>query len=390
MPLRVCLIIDSLGPNAGNEILVAGLANGLDRRGVEVHVVCFEDSQRMATLNPSVRKAVFPLARLNSLRGFRQIYRFHRYLKENQIDAVHGFVNNATIFGVLASLGGGCRVVITSRLNCGYWYTTKWVWICRALNLFSTHIFANSQAAKTATAAIEKISPDRISVVYPGVDLERFAPVTREGQAGAATGIPNGTLVVGIVANLRPVKDLSLFLKAAAQVGKAVPKAVFLLVGQGPLKHDLQTLAAQLGIGERVFFSSPGVPVVDYLSKMSVACLSSTSESLPNAILEYMASGLPVVATDVGGVSELVRHELTGYLVGTRSPEAFAEPIIRLLGDNDLRTRMGGQGYDLARKEFHMGAAIERFQRFYTEAVVEVQERCTTIRPPSTLPTEQK
>ena len=140
-----------------------------------------------------------------SSEGLRQIVRFHRYLKRNRIDAVPG---NSAIFGALASRGGGCRTVVTSCLDRGYGYTPKWIWIYPPLNPFSTHIFANSNAAKRATASIEKVSPDKISVVYPGVDLERFPPFRRKAPSAAPPGIPAGVLVVGVVANLRPVKDL--------------------------------------------------------------------------------------------------------------------------------------------------------------------------------------
>lgn len=155
-PLKVCLLIDSLAPNAGNEILLTRIANALDPNVTEVHVCCFAASQRQSSLPPQVHTAVFPLTNVNSPTGLRQVWRFRQYLKRNHIDAVHSFVNNAAVFSVLASLGTNGRAVITSRLNCGYWYTKKWVWIFRALNRFSTHILANSVAAKNATTAIEE------------------------------------------------------------------------------------------------------------------------------------------------------------------------------------------------------------------------------------------
>jgi L-malate glycosyltransferase len=379
--LKICLIIDSLGPNSGNEILLARLANALDPEVIEVHVCCFEDSERVRTLRPEIRTAIFPLTNINSLNGLRQIWRFRRYLKRNRIDAIHSFVNNSAIFGVLASLAGGCRTVITSRLNCGYWYTIKWVWLFRVLNLFSTHIFTNSAAARDVTASIEKAPPNKISVFYPGVELARFAVSSHAAESAPSLGIPEEAAVVGIVANLRPVKDLPLFLRSAALVARAIPESAFLLVGQGPLKSDLQKLAVELGIANRVYFSSREVPVPEYLAKMCVACLSSESESLPNAILEYMAAGLPVVATDVGGVGELVHDGVTGYLVRERTAEAFAEPIIRLLRDRELRTSLGRSGLQRAQTEFDAAAAVERLQQFYIEAVNSTQPRVSTTRP---------
>ena len=369
MPVKVCLLIDSLGPNSGNEILLARMANALDPAVIETHVACYEDSERLRSLNPWVRRATFPLSKINSAGGLKQLWRFHRYLKENRIDAVHSFVNNTAIFGVLAALGGGCRTVITSRLNTGYWFTRKKILIFQVLNRFTTHILTNSAAARKITAEVEKVSADKITVFYPGVDLARYAASAGNPAAADRLGIPKDAPVVGIVANLRPVKNLALFLRAAALVAAAAPDAAFLIVGQGPLKDELRKLAAELGISGRVFFSSPEGDVPDYLARMSIACLSSNSEGLPNAIMEYMAAALPVVTTEVGGVPELVRDGFNGYLVRDPKPESFAGPIIRLLRDPELRKSMGQRGLERARQEFDGAEAVRRLERFYLGAV---------------------
>jgi glycosyltransferase involved in cell wall biosynthesis len=192
---------------------------------------------------------------------------------------------------------------------------------------------------------------------------------------------------VGIVANFRPVKDLPLFLHAARLVASAAPKAVFLLVGQGELKPALESLARSLGIPDRVFFSDGRGRVPDYLARMCIACLSSRSEGLPNAIMEYMAAGLPVVATDAGGIPELVTDGVTGRLVRVRTPDAFAGPIIQLLQDDALRAAMGRRGLERAQAEFDILAAVKRLERFYFEAMA---GRGSSTRPPCTVPTELK
>jgi glycosyltransferase involved in cell wall biosynthesis len=387
-PLKVCLVVDSLGPDAGTEKLVANLVTAIDPQIIEIHLCCFENSDRLMSLPAQVHRAVFPLTRLNSPAAMRQLWRFRAYLRRNGIEAVHSFMTKSSIFSVLASRGTACRTVITSRLNSGYWYTPKLVWIFRALNRYSTHILTNSAMAKELTSSVERLSPHKITVLYPGVDLHRFG--SGNPSSLAPLGIPPEALVVGIVANFRAVKDIPLFLRSAAVISAAVPSAVFLLVGQGALKAQLKRLAAELKIGDRVFFSSPEGAIPDYLSRMSVACLSSESEGLPNAILEYMAAGLPVVATDVGGICELVHDGSTGYLVRTRTPEAFAEPVIQLLRDPGLRRAMGRRGLERARADFDISGTVLRLQQFYIDAVAGVQGRTTTTLPPSTVPMDRR
>jgi glycosyltransferase involved in cell wall biosynthesis len=379
VPLKVCLVADSLGPDAGTENLIAHLAAAFDPRVIEAHVCCLEASERLSALPAHVHTAVFPTVRVYSPPGLRQIWKFRQYLRRNRIDVVHSFMHTSSVFTVLAAWNSGCRAVITSRLSCGYWYSRRWIWAYRLLNRFSTHLLTNSVSAKNLTVSVEGASPEKITVFYQGVDLAKFAP-RRDAGIIRELGLAPDTPVAGMVANFRPVKDVPLFLKAARVVSAAVPEARFLLVGQGALKPQLQRLAGELGISDRVFFSSPERSVADYLACMSVACLSSESEGFPNAILEYMAAGLPVVATDVGGVSEAVRDGFNGYLVGTRTPEAFAEPIIRLLRDRTLRMSMGQRGLERARTEFETGAAVRRLQDFYLEAAGGPDGRDTITR----------
>ena len=359
---------DTVKHDAGTEKLVAEFAKRLDRSRFEVHVCCFEDSARLVDLRSHVRTEIFPVDRLYSPAGLWQMCRFRQYIKRNRIDAVHGFMNKSGAFAVLAAIRSSCRVVITSRLNTGYWYTPRLLRFFRFLNLYTTHIFTNSACARDITVRIEGVSPGKVAVVYAGVDLVRYASSSGDLRASALLGIPEHVAVVGIVATFRPVKDLALFLRAARIVLDEAPHTAFLLVGHGELKADLERLADELGIRNSVFLSDGRGAVPDYLARMSIACLTSQSEGLPNAILEYMAAGLPVVATDVGGVSELVEDGVTGCLVRDRTPEAVAASIIRLLRDDALRTGMGSMGLERARSRFDMAAAVKRLEDFYIGA----------------------
>jgi L-malate glycosyltransferase len=367
--LRVCLFADSLLPDAGTEKLMTEFAKRLDPQRFEVHVCCFENSPRLEQLPSHVRKAVFPATVLYRLSGLRQVRAFHRYLASNRIQATHGFMTKSNIFVVISALRSGVRAVITSRLSTGYWYTPKLRMMYRFLNRHTTRIFTNAICAQQVTAEVEGVALDMVKVVYPGVDLVRYGAAAGDLKIAESLGIPSDARVVGIVATYRPVKDLPLFLRAAQKIANTVADAVFLLVGHGQLQVELEKLAVDLGIREKVFFSAGHGSVVDYLSRMSVACLSSQSEGLPNSILEYMAAGLPVVATDVGGISELVQDGVNGFLVKERTAEAFAAPVIRLLTDEPLRLQLAKAGLERTHREFDICAATKRLEQFYVEAV---------------------
>lgn len=363
--IRLCLLVDTVGYGAGTERQVAETVRRLDPAIFEVHLCCLEDSTIFRGLASCCRTELFPLRRLYTPGGVFQMGRFRRYITQHGIDIVHAFMVKTSIFGVLAACGPGRPVVITSRLNTGYWYTPVYVQLFRFLNRYTTRVFANSAAAARIAAGTEALPLHRIDVVYQGVDADRFA----HGNASiaASLGIPEGARVVGMVANFRPVKDVPLFLRAAGIVAAQVPDAVFLLAGAGPDRESLGRLAAELGIAGKVFFSDGRGAIPDYLARMSVGCLSSEGEGLSNAILEYMAAGLPTVATDVGGNRELIVHGKTGYLINERTPEALAAAINELLGNESLRAAMGRRALERCRESFAIDVTIRKLEGYYTE-----------------------
>ena len=370
-PISVCLLCDTLGLDAGTERLVAETARRLDPAKFDVHVCCLGDSAQLRSLGAVCRTAVFPLVSLYSPHGIRQIVSLRSYLAHHRIQIVHGFMTKTNILAVLSSIGSS-RIVITSRLNAGYWYTPTLKLIFRILNRGTTSVLTNSKVGRTTVAEAERLDPEKIDFLYQGVSAEHFRPGLGDPAVCRRLGIPESAPVIGIVANLRPVKDLPLFLRAAQIVSERCPQAAFLVVGHGQQLGELQALAAELGIRDRVFFTRGEGRVIDYLARMSVACLSSASEGFSNAILEYMAFGLPVVATDVGGNREAVLDGETGFLVQERSPEAFAEPLIKLLEDNDLRHQMGTNGLARCLANFEAGTTTRNLENYYS----------VLIRPP--------
>lgn len=352
--VTVLFCTDTIGEDAGTERHVAEVIARLDRARFDPHLCCLADSPRLAEMARCCPTRVYPVVSVWRPNGRRQILALRRYIDEQSIDVVHTFAAKATIVGVLAATGSRARVVITSRRNMGYWYTAWYRLLFRYLNRHTTRVLANSERVKRVVVEAEGVSPEKVDVLYNGVDLERYRPVD-----------PAQAPVVGIVANYRPVKDLGLFLHAARVVAAEVPEATFLLAGQGPLRAELVRLAEELGIAARVTFTDGRGEVRDHLRRMSIGCLSSQSEGFSNAILEYMAAGLPVVATDVGGNAEAIEDGVSGYLVEERSAEAFARPIVELLRDGARREQMGRRGLERCRERFEMGGAVRRLEDYY-------------------------
>jgi L-malate glycosyltransferase len=363
--IRILFFIDSVDAHAGTENQVVQLIQRLDYERFEVHLACLEPSRRLEELDPSCKIVIFPVTSVYSLRGVRAILALRRYLNTHEIDILQIFMSRANILGVIAAQGSRCPAVIASRRNLGYWFKFPYRQMFRYLNRHTTRLLANSDGARRAAIELEEVEPEKVDVLYNGVEMAAYDFVKTNLRFRSEIGIPDDAAVVGMVANLRPVKDYPLFLRSARIVADQAPNAVFLLVGRGPLKEELLSLASELGIGSKVFITDGRGSVPDALHCMSIGCLSSSSEGFSNAILEYMAAGLPVVATDVGGNREAIEHGVTGYIVPDRTPESFASPIIELLGNEARRRAMGRAGYERCRRLFDMDVAVREHEKYY-------------------------
>jgi glycosyltransferase involved in cell wall biosynthesis len=365
--IRLLYCIDTIDENAGPDRLLSTMIPLVAPDRFEVHLCVLRDCERLHRLAEHCETLVLPMGSLWTLNGLRQLVRLRRYIRRNRIGMMHTFMVKSNILGIVAAFWSCCRVVVSSRRNLGYWLTPSYLRIYRILNRVTTRLLANSERVKRYVVEAEHIDPARVDVLYNGVDMTRYAPGSGDPSVPAALGIPDDAPVVGIVANLRPVKDHDLFLRAAQLVAEVVPRAAFLLAGSGPLREQLGRQAEELGIADRVFFTNGGGDISDHLARMSVGCLSSKSEGFSNAVLEYMAAGLPVVATDAGGNAEAVEHGTNGFIITERNADAFARPIIELLQDDAKRAEMGRASLERCRTMFEMTLSVRKHEDYYQQ-----------------------
>ena len=199
---------------------------------------------------------------------------------------------------------------------------------------------------------------EKISIVYNGVDPALFDP-TDDRSVITQLGVADGDRVVGILAAMRPEKDHALLLEAAPLVLSDLPTAKFLMVGDGPLRTDLERQARELGVADRVVFTGVRSDIPELLRGLDVFVLSSYSvECFPMALLEAMAAGRPAVCTAIGGVPEMIIDGGTGFLVPPRDAQELAEPILTLLRDPPLRRRMGEAARRRVEVEFSLRASV--------------------------------
>ncbi|HYG80838.1 MAG TPA: glycosyltransferase [Pyrinomonadaceae bacterium] len=286
-------------------------------------------------------------------------------LRAGRVEVVHTHDFYTNVFGVLAATLARVPVRVSSRRETGGMRSPAQKRVERLMYRLSRAVVANSEAVRRQLAA-EGVRESKIVTVYNGMDLTRVAPRMGPEEALSFFNLPRGRSFVTVVANLRhDVKDHPTFLRAARRVSAEVPEAAFVLAGEGELTERMRALATELGLEKDVFFVGRCTEVADLLAVSDVCVLSSRAEGFSNSILEYMAAGRPVVATDVGGASEAVVEGETGYLVGAGDDERMAARIVALLRDRERARRMGRRGREVVEQKFSCAAQLERTLALY-------------------------
>jgi L-malate glycosyltransferase len=366
-PVRIAYCLDTM-QIGGTELNAVRTAERLDRSRFEISVISLQPDGPIAERYLAAGIPVHPY-RLQSLYApdsVRQGVRLMRWLRRERIEILHCHDLYANLFA--APWGRMARVptVITSRR----WLEplpNRQLEIANWLMFRVGHrVLANSPAVAESLVKTDGVSPAKVITLSNFVGEGAFAalPSTTKTQLRAEFGIPADAVVVGCIARLSPVKDHPTLLRAMNQLCRTWPQLHLILAGDGESRVDLERLATQLGIRDRVHFTGfrPHEPNLHHVFDVSV--LTSLSEGFPNSLVEAMAAGRPVVATAVGGNVDAVRPE-TGFLVPAGAPSELASAIERLLSDDSLRLRMGAAARDVARREYHAASVIPSLEQLY-------------------------
>jgi glycosyltransferase involved in cell wall biosynthesis len=214
----------------------------------------------------------------------------------------------------------------------------------------------------------------KVMVVPNGIDLLRFEVKALRVGRRETLGIPLEAPVVGTVGRLTEIKRQDLLIRAFGLMLDRAPDAHLLIVGDGPLGGELRRLADSLDLGDRVHFAGYEPHPEVYLAEMDVFALSSRSEGMPLAVLEAWAAGLPVVATHVGGLPELIQDGQTGILVDTDDEAPLAEALVGLIADPSRARQLGDNGRRRVEADYSLGQMSQAYQRIYLDLACAGQE----------------
>ena len=368
-PIRAGFFIDGLETGGGTENQLIFLLQRLDRKRVAPRLACLRARERSPRLPEDVVPAVLNIPEFRGTGLLSGLRRARAWIRRERLDVVLTFFRDANIVGTLGGRWAGIPV-ITTRRNMGFMHTPREFLLLRFLNRFAVLILANSEAVRERTIHREKAPPERVRVILNAVEADRFRPVDPGDRAAlrARLGLPVDGLLVGCVANLRPVKGHLRLIEAFAAVQADLPRAGLVLVGEGPLQAALAREVEERGLREAVHFLGQRGDVPDLLPAFDLCALASESEGLSNALLEAMACGLPVVATAVGGNPELLEDGALGRLVPPGDPVALGRALRELLADPAERSRLGAAARVRVLERHDPERALEAWTRAIEES----------------------
>ncbi|HVQ16374.1 MAG TPA: glycosyltransferase [Vicinamibacterales bacterium] len=373
--IRILYLIDHLEELGGTERHLVYLATMLDRARFDVTVVAFHmvENELAADLRAGgVEVLHIPVGRQYTPHAFVQALAIFRLIKRKRINLVQTYHYKADTYGTLIARLAGVRTVIASKRDAGQLKSGFNFFLNRCAQPFIRRYISVSDEITNVIVQREGAAARKVIKIHNGVDLRRFhvtGPDERT-RARVLLGIPADAQVIGQAAWFREEKDHESLFKAFAQVRDRRPRAHLLLLGGGPLLEHCKQRAQQLAIGGSVTFAGVVSDVVPYLQAMDIGCLTPKgNEGFSNAIVEKMATGLPMVVTDVGGNKEAVTDAYNGFVVAPTDVSAIATRFAQLIDDESLRLAMGEASRRRVLEEFELGVMVRRHAELYESSI---------------------
>jgi glycosyltransferase involved in cell wall biosynthesis len=367
MPWPVLLMARALD-GGGSERQLREIAKALDRSRFQPHAGCFrpEGEGRGELEAAGIPVAHFPVHSFGSLRVVSGAWELARYVRRHKIRLVHTFDYPATVFAIPASRFLTSSVVVSSQRSHRDLIPPGYRRLIRMSDHMADAIVVNCDFVRRHLEQEERVPAGRIQVCYNGIDFGAF---TSLGAAPRPADLPRDAFVIGVVSVLRPEKGLPTLLQAFARVRHLRAGMKLAIVGDGPMLESLRAESEALGIREDCVFAGSTSQVKGWLHAIDIFVLPSLSEALSNALMEAMACGCPVVASNVGGNPELVQNGETGLLFEPRDVAGLSAALQVLIEDKALRGRLAEAGASFVRKRFSIQASAQRMGEIYEKLI---------------------
>lgn len=337
-------IIDYIhGTKGGTENQLIKLINGLDKKKYYIHLLALFDTEWISQSGSQVKceKKVLKFKNLRDVKSVIHFYRMVRYIIQIRPDIVVTYFPISNIIGAFVARLAGVRIIVSSRRDFGLWLENqRELMFLKMANKLVDKIIVNSKVIRDLVCREEHVDISKISVIYNGINTSTVGEIYIDSVSiKKQLGISMSDKVVGIVGGLRPMKRHYTFVNASHEILKIRQDIHFIIIGDGPMRRALEEQVEALGIKNNVHFAGAQNDIRPYLSILDIGVNCSANEGLSNAIMEYMAYGIPCIVSRAGGNEELIKDGVNGLTFKLDDHLELSGHIQTLLNDQDRRLR---------------------------------------------------
>lgn len=377
-PVTMLHLIQGL-ETGGLESMVVNLVKQLDPMRFQPRICCFDVLGEMTETLTESRIPVILLQRSPGI-DLRYPLKLAGYLKKHRIRILHLHNPTALFYGTLAGKIARTPTIIYTEHGRDLSLSRKVNLTNRILSTQVDRIVAVANKSRRYLLDREKMNQRKVVTIFNGIDEKIFASKASGESVRAGLGLAPERPLAGIVARLDPIKNHTCLIRAMKLVIRSIPEAVLLVMGDGPIKQQLVRLTAKLELQDTVRFLGNRADIPELLDLMDVYTLPSFSEGLSLTLIEACASGTPIVATDVGGNSEIVIHNRNGLLVPSDNPQALAKALIRIFSNKKEAETMGAEGRKIFQAHFTLKQMVRAYEALYKDTLQPGAYNTTTTR----------
>jgi glycosyltransferase involved in cell wall biosynthesis len=353
----------------GLQQVVVNICRTIDRGLFDVSVLCMRN---LGVFAPEVEKMgikVFCLPQKKNGTDYFSFCKVSRILRQAKIDIIHTHNTQPFIDGTIGALMSGVRTIVHTDHARNFPDKKRYMFAEWLMSKFAYKIVGVSEHTSNNLLKFEKISPNKIVTIMNGIDNSKFDITIDKENKKNELGIKKDGPVIGLGVRLTEQKGITYLLKAMPEIIRHFPNITLIIAGDGLLEAHLKNEAFSLKIDKNTIFAGPRLDIPELLKLFDLYVLPSLWEGLPIVLLEAMAAGCPIIATNVGGNNMAIKHGINGSLIEPQNPTYLSSEIIKLLKDNELRNKYSKKGIEIFKNKFSAEIMTEQYQRLYLREV---------------------
>jgi sugar transferase (PEP-CTERM/EpsH1 system associated) len=367
MRKKVVQITHSLAMGGLQQVLY-NLCRHIDRSMFDVSVIALKESGLFAEKLADINIEVFVIPQVKKPDYFTFV-KLARILREMKTDIIHTHNTQPFIDGTLAALLSGVKTIIHTDHSRTFPDKKRYMIAERIMSFFTHKIIGVSDSVTYNLIHYEKIPHDKMLTIHNGINAADYDIDIEKLKKRREIGLDNNSPVIGISSRLCYIKGITYLLKAMCDVCKGYNNVSLVIIGDGPQKKELEQQAVSLGIKRNVYFLGETDKIQPLLKIFDIFVLPSLSEGMPVCLLEAMASGCPIVATNVGGIPEMIENGKNGILVRPADSNALSKAILYLLENEPVRKSLAIEGKRVVREHFSALKMTRMYEQLYLRMI---------------------